>query len=44
MQTICGIFRAIWLNVIGIGGLLLVCAYGGLGREEEDGKIQKAKY
>ena len=22
--------RAIWLNVLGIGSLLLICAYGGL--------------
>ena len=23
-------FRAIWWNVLGIGGLLLICAYGGM--------------
>ena len=23
-------FRAIWLNVLGIGSLLILCAYGGL--------------
>ena len=30
VRTIRAWFRAIWLNVLGIGSLLLICAYGGL--------------